>query len=147
MEGIYGSDITVEGPSLHVNLGGNLGPDPAIVTSGAEGSGQHWFSISFNDVPITSASFDWAIYVDAFHAYADGVQFFSHVSADHPGAYGNTGPYVFASPVTTLLFTDSSNGAIGIDNLTVTPIPAPGAVLLGSIGVGLVGWLRRRRAL
>ena len=47
-----------------------------------------------------------------------------------------------------IYFNSIGDGAgADMDNLKFTQIPAPGAILLGGIGAGLVGWLRRRRTL
>jgi len=38
-------------------------------------------------------------------------------------------------------------GQVAVDSISAHMIPAPGAIILGSLGIGLVGWLRRRRTL
>ncbi|UCF42986.1 MAG: hypothetical protein JSV99_10435 [Planctomycetota bacterium] len=46
--------------------------------------------------------------------------------------------YVIASGI--------GGNTVHLDNLEANVIPAPGAVLMAAMGVGLVGWLRRSRA-
>ena len=53
------------------------------------------------------------------------------------------GTLSFSFAINDNIYTDNAGGV----SFTVSRVPAPGAVLLGGLGAGLVGWLRRRKSL
>jgi hypothetical protein len=63
------------------------------------------------------------------------------------GGIGSYETGMLPTYVYQLNFSDHGRHDIGIDNLRLATIPAPAALMLGSLGMGLVGYLRRRKAL
>lgn len=140
MEGIYGSDITVTDARAKTHFfSGPLGNDKYIFSS--PWLGRSRLSISFDEVPIISVSFDLGMIISSFSAFADGEEFFSE--GWHCWYSDNSGTIHFDSPVTTLEFKDSCLGVVELDNLTVTPVPEPAGLLL--LGLGCLV-LRKRTA-
>lgn len=60
------------------------------------------------------------------------------------GQFSYTGAAISRAVIS---FNDQYARRFAVDNLTANTIPAPGAILLGSLGASCVGWLRRRKTL
>lgn len=115
-----------------------------------------WSSLTFDFDPkyvVTEITFiyggnDFTIDIEALDGSATVLDSLSASTINGASAGPATLYAGNGNSIKTLQWRDPDNYAFAaLDNISLEVIPAPGAILLGSIGVGFVGWLRRRRTL
>lgn len=72
--------------------------------------------------------------------------FWGETVDDGDNSVVNIPDLVFSRPVSLLVISDEGIKDVGIDNLQVTPVPVPAALLLGLLGMGAAGLKLRRFA-
>lgn len=160
--------LSYEGVTFGFTVGGSpstdayygaVGPGPLTYLQGGslEGDAQGILTLDFTS-PTSQLKFGLALNTTMPVAGAYTVELFDESLVSMGIISENTNPLVYWSedqfgysgtPISRAVvdFNESYARRFAIDNLGTNSVPAPGAILLGSIGASLVGWLRRRKTL
>lgn len=131
-----GSVTFVQDPSLEGNAAGILTLDFARPVD------QLQFGVALNTFSAVTPGFKVRLY-DPLYTGVYGVNTSPLVSFSE-GQFMYSGAPI---NMVTIDFNELVASRFALDNLTFNTIPAPGAIFLGSIGLGVVNWLRRRKTL
>ena len=128
----------LQDPSLEGTTAGILTLDFATPTDTLE------FGVALNSYNAVPAAYSVKLY-DSSYTLID-----TFIGGTSPLVLWSEGQFTYSGTLVrraVIGFNDQVANRFALDNLTINTIPAPGAVLLGSFGLGLVNWLRRRRTL
>jgi hypothetical protein len=154
--GITYTGVQALSPNVWVASPGytNFGLPGATTSSVLTSNGNEIFEIDLSSAPSTAVGFD--VYLNDLGPitteYLGGVDNLLLMVVDSRGA----GAVRFLGiavdePIYKIRWTAVGGQTIntGLDNLRLgtVVVPTPGAILLGALGTGLIGWLRRRRML